>query len=99
MSIPRRAGGLPIIRPRSQLGWTHDMARKKSTSTSEFTFFDVLYDDGSRRSNRRVPTALLGGLDGDDAAREAIEAQDQEIAKRSGQLPATIKSVTRSAGR
>jgi hypothetical protein len=76
------------------------MARsKKSIVTSEFTLFDVFYEDGSRRSNRRVPNTLLGGLDGDEPAREAIEAQDQEIAKRSGQAMAKIKSISRSTGR
>jgi hypothetical protein len=75
------------------------MARKKSIVTSEFTLFDVFYEDGSRRSNRRVPNGLLGGLDGDEPAREAIEEQDREIAKRSGQTMAKIKSIARSTGR
>ena len=39
---------------------------KKPTAKSEFVLFDVLYEDGSRRSNRRVPGELLGGLDGDE---------------------------------
>jgi hypothetical protein len=75
------------------------MARKKSVIVGKFTLFDVLYDDGTRRSNRRVPSALLDGLDGDEPARATIEAQDQEIAKRSGQQPVKIKALARSAGR
>ena len=75
------------------------MARKKSVVVGEFTLFDVLYDDGTRRSNRRVPSDLLDGLDGDEPARAAIESQDQEIAKRSGQRPGKIKSLVRSSGR
>ena len=75
------------------------MARKKPVAGSEFTLFDVLYDDGSRRSNRKVPTALLGGLDGDEPARAVIEAQDEEIARLSGRPLAAIKTVLRSSGR
>ena len=30
-----------------------------------FVLFDVVYADGSRASNRRVPVEILGGLDGD----------------------------------
>ncbi|MBI3514125.1 MAG: hypothetical protein HY060_08705 [Proteobacteria bacterium] len=71
------------------------MARKKSAA-SEFTLFDVVYDDGSRRSNRRVPSALLGGLDGDEPARAAIEAQDAEIALRSGRLASKVTAIARS---
>lgn len=74
------------------------MARKQPIA-GEFTLFDVVYVDGSRRSNRRVPTALLVGLDGDEPARAAIEAQDAEIAKRSGQAAAKIKSLARSPAR
>lgn len=72
------------------------MARKPSSKT-EFVLFDVVYNDGSRRSNRRVPKEILGGIDGDNPARAVIEAQDREIAERSGQLMPEIKIVKRSA--
>lgn len=71
------------------------MARKPA-SKAEFVFFDVLYEDGSRRSNRRVPKDILGGLDGDGPALAVIEAQDQEIAELSGRPMAPIKTVRRS---
>ena len=72
---------------------------KKPTAKSEFVLFDVLYEDGSRRSNRRVPGELLGGLDGDEPARKVIEQQDHEIAEKSGQPPLHIKSLIRSGGK
>jgi hypothetical protein len=72
------------------------MARKPA-SKSEFVLFDVFYDDGSQRSNRRVPKEVLGGLDGDAPARSILEAQDREIAERSGRPAATIKEVRRSS--
>lgn len=72
------------------------MARKPTTK-SEFVLFDVMYDDGSQRSNRRVPKEILGGLDGDEPARALLEAQDREIVERSGRPMATIKSIRRSA--
>jgi hypothetical protein len=74
------------------------MARKPATR-AEFVFFDVLYEDGSQRSNRRVPSAILGGLDGDAPARAAIEAQDREIAEKSGNPALAVKSIRRSGGR
>ena len=76
------------------------MARKRTISTSEFTFFDVLYEDGSRRSNRKVPTSAIGGAEDDDTlARAVLEAQDREIVKMSGRPMARIKTITRSTGR
>ncbi len=75
------------------------MARKPGTSSvGEFALFDVIYEDGSQRSNRRVPADLLGGLDGDDPARAEIEAQDRTIAERSGNPRGPIKSIARSPG-
>ena len=39
------------------------MARKPGTKAGgEFALFDVIYVDGSQRSNRRVPAGILGGL-------------------------------------
>ena len=72
------------------------MARRKPKAEAEFVLFDVLYDDGTRRSNRRVPSAVLGGLDGDDPARAIIEAQDRELGTISGQARPAIASVVRS---
>ena len=75
------------------------MARKKSKPIeSGYALFDVLYEDGSRRSNRRVPRAILGGLDGDEPARTAIEEQDNAIAEKAGRPPIPIKKIMRSAG-
>lgn len=68
---------------------------KKPAARAEFVLFDVLYEDGSRRSNRKVPGGLLGGLDGDEPARVVIEQQDREIAEKSGQPPLRIKSLQR----
>ena len=70
------------------------MARKP-TKRAEFVLFDVLYEDGSQRSNRKVPSEALGGLDGDAPARTIIVAQDRVIAERSGQAPIAIKSLRR----
>ena len=73
------------------------MARKPGTRiVGEFVLFDVIYEDGTQRSNRRVPAAELGGLDGDEPARAIIEAQDREIAEKSGLPPSRVKSVHRA---
>ena len=71
------------------------MARKTGTRV-EFVLFDVFYEDGSQRSNRKVPGAVLGGLDGDAAARPIIDEQDRLIAEKSGQPALPIKSLRRS---
>jgi hypothetical protein len=69
---------------------------KKPTARSEFVMFNVVYEDGSQRSNRKVAAELLGGLDGDDPARTSIMEQDRAIAEKSGMPPLAIKSITRS---
>jgi len=74
------------------------MARKKSKPIeSGYVLFDVFYEDGSRTSNRRVHVSLVGGLDGDEPAREAIVEQDRVIAKKSGRPQLEIKRMVRSA--
>ena len=72
------------------------MPKKPGTNPKgEFAFFNVVYEDGSQRSNRRVPSELLGGLDGDEPARAFIHAQDQEIADKGGRPALEIKSISR----
>jgi hypothetical protein len=73
------------------------MARKPGTRTvGEFVLFDVVYEDGTQRSNRRVPGSALGGLEGDEPARTIIEEQDAEIAAKSGMPRSPIKSIRRA---
>ena len=72
------------------------MAKKPgSNPKGEFAFFNVTYEDGSQRSNRRVPAELPGGLDGDEPARGFIMEQDRDIAEKSGRPPLQIKSLER----
>jgi hypothetical protein len=72
------------------------MAKKPGTNPKgEFAFFDVVYEDGSQRSNRRVPAELLGGLEGDEPARGYIIEQDREIAEKGGRPPLKIKDISR----
>ena len=72
---------------------------KKPTARTDIVLFDVIYEDGSQRSNRRVSGDLLGGLDGDEPARAEIEAQDRDIAQKSGLPPLKIKSLKRSGAK
>ncbi len=65
----------------------------------EYVFFNVTYEDGSQRSNRRVPLEALAGDDSDHSARAAIEAQDREVAEKSGKPPLAIKGLARVGGR
>ena len=73
------------------------MARKKSgRKGAAFMAFNVVYEDGTLSSNRRVSSELLDqsfGEDLQDLARTAIEDQDNEIAQRSGERRAKIKSI------
>jgi hypothetical protein len=76
------------------------MARRPTARrVEEFVFFDVLYEDGTQSSNRKVPGSELGEIDGDLLAKPYIEAQDEKISEMSGRPRAAIKSVTRSRRR
>jgi hypothetical protein len=75
------------------------MARKPGTRAgAEFALFDVLYVDGSQRSNRRVPIAVLHGAENDAPAADFIAEQDRVIATKSGLPAVAIKSIRRVVG-
>jgi len=76
--------------------------QKKKPQVGGSVMFDVLYQDGTRSSHRKVPIELVEGFgvdDGDAAAKAAIEAQDREIAERSGRPRGPIKTISRSSVR
>jgi hypothetical protein len=72
---------------------------RKPGLNSEFVMFDVVYEDGSQRSNRKVPRALLGGIDGDKPAYEFLIEQDRDIAEKSGRPPLKIKGIARAGAK
>ena len=72
------------------------MPKKPGTNPKgEFAFFNVSYEDDSQRSNCRVPSDILGGLECDEAARSYIMQQDCEIAEKSGRSVLKITNITR----
>jgi hypothetical protein len=76
------------------------MARRRTVRrVEEFVLFDVLYEDGTRTSNRKVPGSELDDIDGDLPAKTYIEAQDRQIGEISGKPRTSIKSVTRARRR
>jgi hypothetical protein len=75
------------------------MARKQKKSKAAFEMFNVVYEDGSLSSNRRVSSDLLSDpfhTDPEELLRQAIEEQDNEIAQRSGKPKLKIKSIKRA---
>jgi hypothetical protein len=73
--------------------------RPAARRAEEFVFFDVLYEDGTQTSNRKVPSSELNDLDGDLLAKPYLEAQDRNLAEMSGKPRGPIKSVARASRR
>jgi hypothetical protein len=72
------------------------MARKP-TARTEFVFFNVTYEDGSQKSNRKVPLEVVDDpYDGEGAVRKALEEQDRQISERSGLPPLMISKIVRA---
>ena len=93
-ALRQSADLVPVIRQRYQPG----MSKRARQLPQErgFILFDVVFEDGSRASNRRVPREILGGLDGDEPARQLIEQNEAEIAQKAGRPPRVIQSLERS---
>jgi hypothetical protein len=69
------------------------MSRKKPTAKVETLLFNVFYEDGSQTSNRKILAAVVSPFDKDGSIREALEAQDRDIAERSGRPRGPIKDI------
>lgn len=67
----------------------------KKRSDNDFLLVNVLYEDGSQRSNRKIMLSQLTGFDDEADIRQAIDEQDRKIAELSGQPRAAVKTITR----
>jgi len=73
------------------------VARKKQPIVT-YAMFDVIYQDGTRTSHRKVPAAEPHEVDYEARIKATIEAQDREIAQKSGRPRGPIKSIVASSG-
>ena len=73
--------------------------RGKVRQIGDFVLYDVLYEDNTRTSNRKVPSLELNDIDRGPLAKVYIEGQDRKIAVVSGRPRTPIKSLTRSPRR
>ena len=71
------------------------MAKKQQARPNGFVLFDVLYEDGTQTSNRKVPATELGGLDGDTPARAIVEVAGSQD-RRTVRPPARPHQVDRA---
>ena len=74
------------------------MGKKRERIEAGFILFDIIYQDGTRSSHRKIPASEIGGLDGDTNAKSLIEAQDRKISDMSGVQRGPIKTIVRSPG-
>ncbi len=59
------------------------MARRSTVRrVEEFILFDVLYEDGTRTSNRKIPGSELGDIDRDALATAYIDCRHPRQASR-----------------
>jgi hypothetical protein len=74
------------------------MGRKTAKGKSAtHRMFNVVYEDGTQTSNRRIAVEQLDQTFGEDLidlARVAIQAQDDEIAQRSNKRRAKIATIS-----
>lgn len=71
-------------------------ARTKK-KVGEYSLFDVIYEDGSQLSNRKVPDEDLAAAENAEekeaAIRTYLEEQDRKIGEASGKPRAGIKAI------
>ncbi|HVJ35937.1 MAG TPA: hypothetical protein VND94_22720 [Terriglobia bacterium] len=72
------------------------MAKKIKAPVATLIAFDVIYEDGSRLSNRKLKSTELDEHNEIASAKALLEAQDREIANLSGRARPNIKTVIRS---
>jgi hypothetical protein len=74
------------------------MAKKKNPKIEDnFVMYDVIYEDGSKSSRRKVNAAGLMRDEIEAFALTEIMNQDRKISEMSGKSRGQVKSITKSA--
>jgi hypothetical protein len=87
-----------MTRPRPKSKRIETMAKKKNPKIEDnFVMYDVIYEDGSKSSRRKVNAAGLMRDEIEAFALTEIMNQDRKIAEMSGKSRGQVKSITKSA--
>jgi hypothetical protein len=70
---------------------------KKQKIEDNFQFFDVIYEDGTKSSHRKVNAAGLAKDEVEAFALTEIMNQDRKIAGLGGKNRGTVKTLVKSA--
>ena len=73
------------------------MAKKEKKPEPVFVQFDVIYEDGTKSSRRKIDVAGLDKNEIEAHAKTEIMNQDRKIAEKSGKPRGNIKELERSA--
>ncbi len=73
------------------------MAKKRPRIEDNFVYFDVVYEDGSKSSRRKVNAAGLARDEEEAFALTEIMNQDRRISEVSGKNRGPVKLLARSA--
>ncbi len=73
------------------------MAKKEKKQEPVFVQFDVIYEDGTKSSRRKIDVAGLDKSEIEAHAKTEIMTQDRKIAEMSGKPRGNIKALERSA--
>lgn len=73
------------------------MAKKQKKIEDSFVFFDVIYEDGTKSSRRKINAAGVDAADVETFAMTEIMTQDRKIAEMSGKSRGQVKSLVKSA--
>ena len=73
------------------------MAKKAKSTPDNFVMFDIVYEDGTKSSRRKINAAGLSADEVEAFARTEIMNQERKIAEMSGKPRGNIKELIRSA--
>jgi hypothetical protein len=73
------------------------MAKKKDRVVDNFIMFDVIYEDGTKSSRRKINAPGMSRDEADAFALTEIMNQDRKIAEMSGKDRGSIKELVRSS--
>jgi hypothetical protein len=75
---------------------TEAMAKKQKKIEDSFVFFDVIYEDGTKSSRRKINAAGVDASDVESFAMTEIMNQDRRISEMSGKSRGQVKTLVKS---